>query len=55
MKWEHRLIAEAKIADKRGEILTYISVKRGNTIKRRIYRRKLVFEQEEEYFEEEED
>lgn len=53
MRWEERLIREAKIADERGEILTYIPVKRENSIKRRIYRRKLVFEQEEEYFEEE--
>jgi len=48
VKWE-RLIAEAKIADERGEILTYIPIKRGNTIKRRIYRRRKVFEQEEHY------
>ena len=53
MKWEERLTSEARIADERGEILTYIPIKRGNSIRRRIYRRKLVFEQEEQFFEEE--
>ena len=52
MRWQKRLLQEAKIAYERGQKLTFIVNKREGNRKWRIYRTLVVANGEEEYFEE---